>query len=61
MKIIKAKIIESNLLELEEGLEGNVGEVIEVVVSDQGNGWKDKVKQHFLSMYSEEDNIYDEI
>lgn len=62
MRIIKAKIVDSKHLELEEPLEGNVGQIIQVVVSDDGGDtWKNKAKQHFFKMYSDEDNIYDEV
>jgi len=62
MKVIKAKIIDSKHLELEEPLSGKIGQVIEVVLAEnKDNSWKDKAKNHFFKMYSEEDSIYDEV
>ncbi len=63
MKIIKAKIVDSHRLELEEPLDGKLGDVIEVVVAEKNkkDDWREKTKNHFFKMYSEEDGIYDEV
>ncbi|BBM84238.1 hypothetical protein [Candidatus Uabimicrobium amorphum] len=49
MRIRKAKIVDSKHLELEEPLQGEIGQIIQAVVSDnEGDAWKNKAKQHFF-------------
>ncbi len=64
MKSIQAKILDSTHLELAQPIPLAPGETITISVPDRQEGdrsWEQSVLKQFLSVYSEEDSIYDDL
>jgi hypothetical protein len=61
-QIIKAKIIDSLHLELNQPIALAPGQIIEIFIAnenDETTVWRDATKNHFLNAYDEQDAIYD--
>ncbi len=64
MKQVKARIIDMTHLELEQPINGKPGEVINISIPDEDEDlklWKEASLRHFISAYSEEDSVYDNL
>ena len=64
MKIIKARILDATHLELSQPIPEQIGGEIVIVIPEEADGeqgWKDRVREKFLSAYDDQDAIYDKL
>jgi hypothetical protein len=64
MKIIKAKILDSTHLELNQPISAQPGDYIVISIPEEmeeDEEWREAARKHFLEAYDDQDAIYDQL